>query len=303
MKKYKLLKWYPCLSKEIKVGDEAEFSLSESYYYTVKSAKGFTIPASHVENNPEFWEEVKEYKLRHKKTGLYLDIDKYNIERVRPYSIFYGCKESDFERVCKEEVKEKDYEILSLSFKRSERPEIRSVQGYNDDYIETLLKCDNTIHSVKRLSTGEIFTVEDKVNFVHSGNTKYFTISGFTIHNNDEIRFVFKEIQGLEFPFYCMTDLKHYKEPILITEDGKELFVGDEYAYVLSNFTVCSGRILTENFGKSEFIKYFSNWELASGYAEDNKPRFSRKELREELSDFFRAYPVSSQHTIEKLGL
>ena len=63
-------------------------------------------------------------------------------------------------------VVEKDYEILSLARFCSIKPTITDVSNYGDEYIEALLKCDKArVHSVKRVSDGEVFTISDKTNF------------------------------------------------------------------------------------------------------------------------------------------
>jgi hypothetical protein len=99
-------------------------------------------------------------------------MDKYKLIKMYPGSPKLGTivdenSPHNLYRLCIGETefweKVKDYEILELSFKRSERPEIRSVIGYSKDYLEALIKCENTIHSVKRLSDNVIFTVGDKV--------------------------------------------------------------------------------------------------------------------------------------------
>lgn len=56
-----------------------------------------------------------------------------------------------------QEIIEKDYEILMLSLQGSERHRLTNVINNSNDYIEALLNCHgNYIHSVKRLSDGEI---------------------------------------------------------------------------------------------------------------------------------------------------
>lgn len=298
MKKYKLKKWYPSLLKEMKVGDEVLF---DGKFYTMRIGNSNTnigLSRGEVENNPEFWEGVKN----------------------------------------------EDYEILSLSFKRSERPEIRSVQGYGDDYIEALLKCDNTIYSIKRLSDAEIFSIGDKITVLGSdmdlekinkietnkrGTPCLFTDS-FSNHGLNFMKVTkVKEPEKLCVPigtkfkidlissictinrveqsrvwincgedmngfYYEISSLNKlfangtWKEvkPLLITEDGVELFECNSYTTVNSNFSIFSGYTVPKDFKLKKDIKYFSSWELASNYVEENKPRFSKKQLREEFNEY-----------------
>lgn len=57
-----------------------------------------------------------------------------------------------------EEIVEKDYEILSILIQRSDNHQIRVVTHLDcQDYIKSLSKTQgNSIHSVKRLSDGEV---------------------------------------------------------------------------------------------------------------------------------------------------
>lgn len=193
-------------------------------------------------------------------------------------------------------IVEKDWEILEISLKRSIKPEIRKVQGYSDDYIESLLKCDNHIHSIKRLSDGEIFSVGDKLD-LRAGEIR--KITGISLDDTGVSEFSKRSIPWLECGKdygTCLDWAVHYKEPILITEDGAELFEGDYCCavYTLPDivrtpYTMHSTpnnnmfKITKAYRDHPEVLikgcKYFSTKEAAEKYIEENKPRFSKKDM------------------------
>jgi len=59
MKKYKLIKEYPG-TKELLLSSGYEVECLDTQYYMSSKIRPLGIPKSWVENNPEFWEEVKE---------------------------------------------------------------------------------------------------------------------------------------------------------------------------------------------------------------------------------------------------
>lgn len=71
-------------------------------------------------------------------------------------------------------------------------------------------------------------------------------------------------------------------KPILITEDGKEILEGDTVyvtniqANFLSNHSVTKDSIF-----KNSAFKYFAKKENMDRYIEENKPMYSRKEVRD----------------------
>ena len=104
----------------------------------------------------------------------------------------------------------KDYKILSLARFCSIKPTITDVSYYGDGYIEALLKCDKArIHSVKRLSDGEIFTISDKTNFG--------LISKIVINNNS-LSFYFEQ----KSCGYNLQTLIKWK-PLFTTEQRSEI--------------------------------------------------------------------------------
>ena len=97
MKKYRLMKEYP-LSGTIKVNDIV-VKLTESFYST--KGKDNFVPVSHVENYPEYWEEVVEKDY---------EILKLKDENGYTYSLFTG-------ELCSNNFNQKDsiYSVKRLS--------------------------------------------------------------------------------------------------------------------------------------------------------------------------------------------
>lgn len=163
-------------------------------------------------------------------------------------------------------------------------------------------KCE--IYQVAK-SKDEIFTIGDKINFTHSGNAKYFTIDSFKYHNNNEIRFILKETHLMEFPLYSMNNLIHYKEPLFITEDGVEIFEGNECWQVCissNSFSSCprKSKARKEILPIPSYFKYFSTEEVAKQYIKDNKLQFSKKQIEDAINSNARMIIISQELYVNK---
>lgn len=253
--KYKLIKWYPSLPKELKVGDEVHLFYSFFYdgYNTLDNKCKHRLSKQEVEDNPEFWEKVVE----------------------------------------------KEYEILSFYFK--------NIAGKGDAYVdkdyiwketskgsgmwsrdgyitasysteEMLQNSNYGIHSVKRLSDGEVFTIGDVVEnqkypwpeYPYKGSITKFKIAP---EPYNELRVYY---YGSDF----INSIKHSKQPLFITEDGVEIFEGDIYHPVLINSLYYQGKYTAETpncgrFTNPNSCKTFSTKEKAEEYVLYNKPCLS----------------------------
>ncbi len=142
------------------------------------------------------------------------------------------------------------------------------------------------IHSVKRLSDGEVFTIGDKVmhknNEVLSDNIKRIILSNE--NRNDLAPFFIME----HISFRCYIDkISHHKEPLFVTEDGVSIHkdysgrISTVYEDFSFNYDCTMEYILSERETPHTFtIKYFSSKEAAEEYIIDNKPLCSLKEIR-----------------------
>lgn len=159
-----------------------------------------------------------------------------------------------------EKVVEKDWEILN--------------QGYNGLIGKWEIK------AVKRKCDGEIFSVGDKLDLRAGGIRK---ITGISLDDSGVSEFSKRSIPWLECGKdygTCLDWAVHYKKPILITEDGVELFEGDVVYYVLisDRYIIYSNPVNKYDGGNPNY-KYFSTKKAAEKYIEENKPRFSKKDI------------------------
>jgi len=219
MKRYKLIKKFP--------GGPA------LNYITTNSEGWFGIHK--CEDYPEFWEEIIEYPIgtrvlnSHTDTiytkkedcwYFYLGKTGYTDEQIRDYKHI---------TVIDEKVVEKDYEILS--FIQNISKEIVLVKPADVALNEKAFIKNGSwdIHSIKRLSDGEIFTIGDKIT---DEDNSIIHITKFDIHNN-ELQVegdYFKHIHNGTDCIQRLKDIIKYKQPLFTTEDGVDIFEGD-FAY------------------------------------------------------------------------
>jgi len=145
-----------------------------------------------------------------------------------------------------EEVKKKDYEILSFTFKEG----------------------DKIIYSIERISDGEVFCIRDTVT---NPAGLSFKISEFYLDHNEDRLLCNGDKTGNGH--INITKIEHYKEPVFITEDGVKMYKGDLYWYVLDiNHPVFPGKIDSHILDHSNpnkprlGIKQFSTKEKAEEY-------------------------------------
>lgn len=201
-------------------------------------------------------------------TNLINDFNLYPINLIENYPEFW------------EKVVEKDYKILSLARFCSIKPTITDVSDYGDGYIEALLKCDKArVHSVKRLSDSEVFTIGDNTN--HGKILNIYFGENITFHCDKD-----DEDPWLE-------DLKHIKQPLFTTEDGVDIFEGDDFYYVKfiqynmtmgKPFEIVKGNHPTFKY-EPQFEKYFSTKETAEEYILMNKPCLSLNDIFKDVEE------------------
>lgn len=187
-----------------------------------------------------------------------------------------------------EEVFDKDYEILSFInsentiFNIGQRicsgsmyPETIEV---NESLINDSLYKNLRIHSVKRLSDGEIFTISDEVVHTNNVTNKIGIIENFHIMSND----IWFKTNNYNVPI-CYIKNKN-KTPLFITEDKVAIFRGDKYYYVdIKTFRIWStfaGNTADEVFWlKDKNLIKFSTKEIAEEYGLMNKPCLSINDI------------------------
>jgi len=178
-----------------------------------------------------------------------------------------------------EKVEELDYEILSVI---SNDKIVISKSGYTyPECFQTLVDQENDfkIHSVKRLSDGEVFTIGDEAT-VDLDKKRYVIMAIRKFTNAIQIH---GQIDGKSF-FYNLKDVIKLKpkNPLFTTEDGVDIFDGESYWVVagdsIINFT--SSWIRTDNVLRSAF----STKEKAEEYVLMNKPCLSIQEIKNVLA-------------------
>lgn len=185
-------------------------------------------------------------------------------------------------------VVEKDYEILS-------------VITNNNKFIEKVYNQDATIepywkiHSVKRLSDGEIFTIGDKV-FSEYVN---YTINKISIVNDKCMVSALYDINNPNGSrlHYNLNNFKKAKQPLFTTEDGVDIFEGDKIYSIDKTkliFKDIDRIIQSQYFERSSLYKYFSTKEKAEEYILLNKPCLSYNEV-------LNATKIRNKNTFETL--
>lgn len=195
MKRYKLIKSYPGSPK---LGVEVIYSETHQIYNYNGGDYYTELPKHQVENLPEFWEEV--------------------VEKVElKYEIL--------------EFKNKSGDIFSLDSDGRYYYKTWKEDGISGFTLAYLLVSDiSVINKIKVLSTGEVFTIGDKIVWDWAEHDlKYLTITGFTTTSNDIIVNIHHHVYNSNT---CFSDLirtgenwnfRHYKVPVFTTYDGVEL--------------------------------------------------------------------------------
>lgn len=199
----------------------------------------------------------------------------------------------------KEAVKENEYTILSFVNSKGDIFNIDSERGYRFESwhpltksltIEQCLDGDELrINSIRRESDGEgeVFTLGDTVCF-NSNEDKVKKIEAFEIVEG----FLSKIALHVGDTFrWGITHVKKspIRKPILVTEDGKEIFEGDEYilfsVLTKSNWaesrTPCN-RVLEW----SNELKHFHTKEAREEYIKWNKPMYNLKDIDDAISEY-----------------
>ncbi len=179
-----------------------------------------------------------------------------------------------------EEVIEKDYEILQLKGKNNVILDIKNY--HNVDTCWNSLSKVLEIHSIKRLSDGEIFTIGDK------------------IHNYGEITEMFLDksyktgvgIRSSIIGCIGLGSIEKTKQPIFTTEDGVDIFE-DDYVVCLDISDKCprlaspkhlvNSKIDKYNYKGDPYI-YFSTKEASEDYILLNIPCLSINDLSKVLT-------------------
>lgn len=227
-------------------------------------------------------------KFKHKKTGDIAELVSNSGYKLAQSTVGlipqkYIENSSDWEEIVENT---KDYQILSFSYPNAWDSDLATLHD-NGSYklkknllgwsLNSLLNegtsvksGDIKIHSVKRLSDGEVFTIGDRCK---KGIITEFRISEL----HDESSMLVIEFDDK----YCTTDLNcdwcSKLQPLFITENGVDVYEGDKYFRVISNWLIQEETAIY--FGKYTYkndgILRFSTREAAENYIISNKPCLS----------------------------
>jgi hypothetical protein len=212
-------------------------------YYSVFQHGSFH--KKNIENHPEFWEEViSEYP----KILAFRNIESINVIDLLENGN-YKCKESA------------DDGDLTLS------------HCLNLNYLE--------IYQIE-VSSGKIFTIGDKFTFNGLGGSnwenKFDIILGFDYRRNGEL--AVKYHNGI----VAVDKIISAKEPLFVTEDGIDIFDPTTNLWLVNPASCSMVEIKASQWDKTtETRLIFAIKENANKFIDENKPMFSKKQIKEAL--------------------
>ena len=214
-----------------------------------------------------------------------------------------------------EEVKEKDFEILSFTCLNKDTGvpfgEIR-ILGVNtvcsaEQYLNvgsSVKSGDWAIHSVKRLYDGQVFKIGDKCD-ISCQDKKIRVIDKFHLYE-DELSIHLKNFDNpCLLSFVNLQNIKHWKQSLFTALDGVEIFAGDlvhcirwsNYNSITSMHIPISDPYLFEN-----NIPIFAKKENAEEFIKQNEKRFSLNDIKKALNYYRPQTPTGYTHINEFLS-
>lgn len=187
-----------------------------------------------------------------------------------------------------EEIIEKDYEILSFNCNNSSltlvelhengKYSYKKAKNYSGIGKLTEEECLKDpyykIHSVKRLSDGEVFTIGDKIQNGYGAKLLDFRIKGFDITNEYMVITTSGRIK--------LNKLEHRKQPLFTTEDGIDIYEDDEVVCVdIDNLEICANtkyKFQPMDVDNKNYL-FFKDIKNAEEYVFMNKPCLSLNDL------------------------
>lgn len=200
---------------------------------------------------------------KHKTTG----------EEVKPYSeLYYICSDTTCipkrfieDSLDWEKVIEKDYEIIRYGDEKGNLWE-------NGECIASYLGDGKThIFSVKRLSDGEVFSIDEVVSLKNG-------------HNKGKLNSITLTPEGKLYMVSCeggfgqhLEDLCKIKEPLFKTLDGVDIYGGESIYAVSDDFQLFYTSFARET---DRTVRSFAKKENAEKYIAENSKRFSLEDIR-----------------------
>lgn len=176
------------------------------------------------------------------------------------------------------------YEILSFTdmqntiYYKSKINDLYQSSEYKISLSEHYAKSNLLINSIKRLSDGEVFTLGDTLNEYDCVITEFHITTDGTLKIFSDSKTANKHIfDGVEWSLENAEKAKE-KSILFTTEDGVEIYDKDEYFIVGSNDNIIPTQS-TDNTEYKEGVKRFSTKQAAKEYIENNKPKYSKKDM------------------------
>ena len=199
------------------------------------------------------------------------------------YSKYFIANNNDMENTPEfwQKVEELEYEILSIKSKSDGVLFKVNNWGKDGTYLEEINPVKNSleyisklfdIYSVKRIRDNVVFTIGDLCNPI-----------GEYSNNKDNINRIWFCDPGylrISSDNYCLdiNDIEHSKKVLFVTEDGVEIFKGDNYTVMFYDWILLEQEAI-KNFTLDNATLRFSTKENAQEYVLYNKPMFSLQEI------------------------
>jgi hypothetical protein len=196
------------------------------------------------------------------------------------------------------EIVKKDYEILSFYNKEGNSYYTVKSENYFSEpaSTRTLDYCllYYKIHSVKRLSDDEIFTIGDRI-IVNDFTNKICIINCISSINNN-IKFDYENLEGCTGHNQPLNELVKFKQPLFTTEDGVDMFDADRfYICGIDDWKAKACRASPSAIFSTDRSKKFSTKEKAEAYILMNKPCLSLNDYYSVFDEDIRDYGISAK--------
>lgn len=234
----------------------------------------------------------------------YTDQDMIDFAKSIPLSL---CAEQFFEKwkASKEKI---DWEVVAYQSSSGKLFHTKDMDDrgriWSEDkqcYIDKHNLTDKriSIHSIRRLSDGEIFSVGDRIGWI--GHNK--TITGFIVAE-DRLQIVHEEgrlcaVKGASI----LKGLQKLPAPLFTTLDKVDIYPGMEFFQCVDPTTI--HRFFaqyTDNPKSWEGLQLFSTLDAAKNYNVENAPCLSIKEVRDIIGSIVFDKPTTGEYILEKLS-
>ena len=190
-----------------------------------------------------------------------------------------------------EEIKEEFPKIIS--FRRTDASKyvinLTGRDNYNGWSLNGMLHAGECVDSGDfeiyqvAVSETEIFTLGEKI---YAPGTSYKGIlKEFRVIGNNEFK-IGIGIGDLANIYIDMCSIKKYKEPLFITEEGAGVNEGD-VVYKVMKGTFCKTSEVYSNQNTNNFCWYFASSGAADQYIDENKPIYSKNQIKEAIENSF----------------